>query len=104
MYVVQFNVRNGKASLGNMGPCSQDEVGYNGYMDCRYNCTTNANYFSLTSPPPAILLGSLAHGSLSSPTSILVDLIISSSFIALEQFDLLGRHQARYQIRLDLFE
>jgi hypothetical protein len=83
---------------------TSDKVGYNGYMDCRYNCTTNANYFSLKSPPPAILLGSLAHRSLSSPTSILVDFVVSSSLITLEQLDLFGRHQARYQIGLNLLE
>jgi len=50
------------------------------------------------------LLGSLAHGSLSSPTSILVDLVVSSSFIAFEDLDLLGRHQAGYHVGLDLLE
>ena len=52
----------------------------------------------------ARLLGSLAHGSLRSSTSILVDLVVASSFIALEHLDLLGRHQAGYHIGLDLLE
>lgn len=64
-----------------------------------------ANYFSsILNRYCARLLGSLAHGSLSGPASILVDLVVSSSFIALEHLDLLGRHQAGYHIGLDLLE
>lgn len=41
---------------------------------------------------------------MSGPTSILIDLVISSSFIALEELDLLGRHQTGDQVGLSLFE
>lgn len=50
------------------------------------------------------LLGSLAHGSLSGPASILVDFVVTSSFVTFEHLDLLGRHQAGYHIGLNLLE
>jgi hypothetical protein len=49
-------------------------------------------------------LHSIAQRSLGGPTTILVDLIITSSLIPLEVLDLLLRHQSRNQIRLDLLE
>jgi len=47
---------------------------------------------------------SIAQGSLSGSTAILVDLIITSSLIALEVFHLLLRHQTSDHVGLDLLK
>jgi len=47
---------------------------------------------------------SITHWSLSSSTTVLVDLVVSSSFVSLEVLDFLLRHQAGYHIGLDLLE
>ena len=49
-------------------------------------------------------LYSIAQRSLSGSTAILVDLIITSSFIALEVFHFLLGHQTRNHVCLDLLE
>lgn len=49
-------------------------------------------------------LHSITQRGLGSPTTIFVDLVVSSSLIALEILDFLLRHQARNHIRLDLLE
>jgi hypothetical protein len=53
---------------------------------------------------PLMKLHSVTHGRLSGSTAVLVDLVVTSSLIALEHLDLWSRHQASDHIGLDLLE
>jgi len=53
---------------------------------------------------PAERSHGIAHGRLGGPTTVLVDLVVPGPIITLEHLDLLGRHQPRNHIGLDLLE